>query len=81
LHVILGVVLQIETSRQSQNDVIRLTKILRGIGFKKVRPSSKWLGSTYAYDLTKDVVPHLWSAINAARKEMPFPKQTEGADQ
>lgn len=77
MHVVLGILLQIDTARQSQNDVIRLTKILRGIGFKKVRPSSKWMGSTYAYDLCQDAAPHLWSAIDAARKSVAFPKQVE----
>ncbi len=77
IHLVLGVVLQIDTSRQTQMDVIRLQKILRGIGFKKTRPSGKWLGSTYAYDLIRDVMPHLWPAIDEARKSVKFPKNTE----
>lgn len=77
LHTVLGVILQIDTARQSQNDVIRLIKILRGIGFKKTRPSSKWMGSTYAYDLQREAAPHLWSAIDAARKSVAFPKPVE----
>lgn len=77
LHTVLGIILQIDTSRQTAMDVTRLAKILRGIGFKKVRPSGKWMGSSYAYDLTSDAVPHLWSAIDAARKSVVFPKQVE----
>ncbi|MFZ2287601.1 MAG: virulence-associated E family protein [Bacteroidales bacterium] len=74
LHLILGIVLQIDTARQSQNDVMRVQKVLRGIGFKKTRPSGKWQGSTYAYDLAQDAVPHLWPSIDAARKASKFPK-------
>ena len=76
IHHILGVILQIDTSRQTQMDVIRLQKILRGIGFKKTRPSQKWMGSTYAHDLTKETMPHLWPAIDVARKSVKFPKTT-----
>lgn len=79
-HLVLGAILQIDTARQSPNDVVRLSKILRGIGFKKVRPSGKWMGSTYAHDLVCEAVPHLWSAIDAARKQVPFPKQVEQED-
>jgi len=74
LHMMLGVVLQIDTARQSQNDVMRVQKVLRGLGFKKVRPSGKWLGSSYAYDLTQDVAPHLWPAIEAACAASKFSK-------
>lgn len=77
MHVVLGILLQIDTARQSQNDIVRLTKILRGIGFKKVRPSGKWMGSTYTYELQKDAAPHLWTAIDAAQKKMPFPREVE----
>ena len=80
LHHILGILLGIETARQSALDVLRVQKVLRGIGFKKTRPSRRWFGGTYAYDLTKDMVPHLWSSINAARKTIKFPKD-ERTDQ
>ena len=80
IHLILGVLLQIDTARQTQMDVIRLTKILRGIGFKKVRPSNKWQGSTYAHDLVSDAAPHLWTAIDAARKTVMFPRTVEQDD-
>jgi hypothetical protein len=76
-HLILGALLQIDTARQTHMDVIRLQKILRGIGFKKVRPSGKWMGSSYAHDLIRDAAPHLWSAIDAARRTVKFPKQVE----
>jgi hypothetical protein len=74
MHTILGVLLQIDTSRQTQQDVMRLQKILRGIGFKKTRPSQKWMGSTYANDLSREALPHLWSSIDQARKSIKFPK-------
>jgi hypothetical protein len=77
IHLVLGAVLGIDTSRQSQSDVIRLQKILRGIGFKKTRPSRKWLGSSYAYDLVSDAMPHLWSAVDQARKSVKFPRPVE----
>jgi hypothetical protein len=76
-HTILGVLLQIDTARQSQLDVIRLQKILKGIGFRKTRPSGKWLGSTYAHDLVREAVPHLWSSIDQARRSIKFPKPVE----
>ena len=74
VHVILGVLLGIDTARQTANEVNRVRKILLGIGFKKVRPSKGWMGSTYAYDLRREAQPHIWSAINAARNAMKFPK-------
>lgn len=77
MNLVLGILLQIDTSRQSQNDVIRVQKVMRGIGFKKVRPSVKWMGSTYAHDLTREAMPHLWSSINEARKAVKFPKPVE----
>lgn len=77
MHVVLGVLLQIDTARQTQLDVMRLQKILRGIGFKKIRPSQKWMGSSYAYDLGRDALPHLWSSIDQARKAVKFPKPVE----
>lgn len=77
LHTILGTILGIDTARQTQNDIIRVQKVLRGIGFKKVRPSRKWFGNTYAYDLRREIIPHLWSAIAAAKNSVKFPKQTE----
>ena len=77
LHLLLGIVLQIDTARQSQNDILRVQKVLRGLGFKKTRPSGKWHGSTYAYDLAQETVPHLWSSISAARSASKFPKPIE----
>ncbi len=77
MHLILGVILQIDTARQSQMDVIRIQRILRGIGFKKVRPSQKWMGSTYTHDLSREAMPHMWAAIDQAQKSMKFPKPSE----
>jgi len=73
LHTILGVVLGIDTSRQTAIDTGRLRAILASIGFKKVRPSKGWEGGTYAYDLTRDAQPVLWSSIIAAAKSAKFP--------
>lgn len=77
MHLLLGILLQIETSRQTQLDIIRVQKVLRGIGFKKTRPSVKWMGSSYAHDLTRESVPHLWSSIDSARKALKFPRSVE----
>jgi len=68
LHIILGLLLGIETSRQSQQDIVRLQRILRSIGFIKMRPSKGWFGGTYAYELRREQVPHLWPTILAAFK-------------
>lgn len=77
---ILGTILQLDTARQSSHDVSRVSNILKAIGFKKVRPSRKWMGSTYAYDLKEDAVPHLWPAIDAARKTVVFPRTTQNQE-
>jgi hypothetical protein len=77
LHLILGILLGIETSRQSANDVQRLQKILRQIGFAKVRPHKGWFGGVYAYDLRKEAVPHLWTAIQHAHDTGKSRKMTE----
>jgi hypothetical protein len=74
VHSLLGIVLGVDTPRQSVIDVERVQKVLRGIGFKKVRPNGKWMGGTYAYDLRREMVPHLWPAIEAARSSVKFPK-------
>lgn len=74
LHHILGILLGIDTPRQTALDVIRVQKCLRQIGFKKVRPNKKWMGGTYAYDLKQESLPHLWPAIDAARSAVKFPK-------
>ena len=79
LNIILGILLQIDTSRQTANDVIRVQKVLKSIGFKKVRPNQKWQGSTYAYDLAKEAAPHLWSSIDSARKASRFAKKEQEA--
>lgn len=71
LSSILQIVLGLDAGRQSQADIQRLQRCLRSIGFKKVRPSVKWMGGTYAYDLYKEAIPHLWDAILAADKAAP----------
>lgn len=76
MHIVLGALLQIDIARQTQTDVLRVQGILRGLGFKKVRPSRKWQGGSYAYDLNQDVMPHLWSSIIAAHKSVKFNKST-----
>jgi hypothetical protein len=75
-NTILAVALGVEISRQGTADVIRLQRIMRHIGFVKTRPSKKWLGGAYAYDLKRAVLPHLWSSIDEARKSVKFPKQS-----
>lgn len=77
MHDILGSILHKDTSGQTAHDVTRLSNILKAIGFKKTRPNKKWKGNTYCYDLTKDAVPHLWDAIDAARKTVKFPRPVE----
>jgi len=74
INTILGITLGIDTSRQTTLDSNRVRKILMSIGFKKVRPSKGWMGSTYAYDLPREAQPHLWPAIIAAKGAVKFPK-------
>jgi hypothetical protein len=74
IHKMMTGILGIDASRMSQYDVARIQKVLRSIGFKKTRPSRGWLDSTYAYDLTREVVPHLWDAIKTARDSVKFPR-------
>lgn len=68
MHHILGILLSIDTSRQSHQEIQRLQRILRAIGFVKTRPSQGWCGGTYAYDLKRETMPHLWPAIMEAYK-------------
>lgn len=74
---ILGSILGIETARQTANDSIRLQKVLKAIGFERSRPSKSWMNKhangNIARDLTREHVPHLWSAIDAARRAVKFP--------
>lgn len=75
---ILSVVIGLDPARQSGADVIRIRRVLESIGFKKTRPSRGWQGSSYAYDLHRESVDHLWPAITAAKNSIKFPKhQTE----
>lgn len=84
LDVVLGSVLGIEVSRQTAADSLRLQKILKAIGFKKSRPSRKWMDrystGSIARDLSRDAVPHMWPAINAARTSVKFPSPEEEHD-
>lgn len=68
LHQILGMVVGVDIERQTTMDANRIRNIFRTLGFKKVRPSIKWFDSTYAYDLSRDHVPHIWPGIEAAVK-------------
>lgn len=74
---ILSVIIGLEPSRQSGVDVIRIRKVLETIGFKKTRPSKGWHGSVYAYDLRRESVEHLWSAITAAKNTIKFSKHAK----
>lgn len=67
-HDVLGIVIGLDLERQGKLDTIRLRDIFRSMGFKKVRPEGGWVDSTYAFDLSKSSVPHLWPAIEAAVK-------------
>lgn len=78
-HIMLGMIIGIDTSRQTNNDTLRLRNILRLIGFKKTRPSKGWMGATYAYDLDRSSAPHLWSAIEGAKNASKFPKPNSKA--
>jgi hypothetical protein len=75
LSALMGGLLGIDTSRQTALDLARVQKVLRGIGFRKVRPSQKWYGGSYAYELCREQVPHLWPAIEAALNSVKFPKE------
>lgn len=66
---LLGVLLGVDTARQSTLDTSRLQRILKGIGFVRMRPSQGWQGGAYAYELREEMMPHLWPAIAAASKE------------
>lgn len=77
LHLILGMVLQIDTARQSHTDIMRVTKVLKTIGFKKARLSKPWAGSTYAYEMDESAMPHLWSSVIAAAKSCKFPQTSD----
>jgi hypothetical protein len=69
LHQILGIVLQIEINRQTSYDADRVRRILKVLGFKKSRPKKGGPDGSYAYDISQEMIPHLWSAIEAAVQE------------
>jgi len=77
MNSLLGIILGLDTARQSYTDVLRVRKSMVSIGFKKTRPSRAWNGSTYSYDLNREGIPHLWDSIIAASKKTPFPKTQE----
>jgi putative DNA primase/helicase len=64
----LGIGLGIDTARQSQADTARLQRILKAIGFVRMRPARGWLGGAYAYELRREAMPHMWTAIESAAK-------------
>lgn len=66
INVILGITLGVDPERQTPGDAMRVRTILRTIGFKKVRPSGRWFDSSYAYDVHRDMIPHIWPGIEAA---------------
>ena len=71
---LLSILIGLDTARQSGVDVVRMRRVLETIGFKKVRPNKGWMGSSYAYDLTRKAAEHLWPAIVAAKNAQRFPK-------
>lgn len=71
---ILSVIIGLDPARQSQADTVRVRRVLEAIGFKKVRPSKGWMGSSYAFDLKRSAAEHLWPAIRAAKEAQKFPK-------
>ena len=66
MHLILGMVVGVDSERQTPGDANRVRSILRTIGFKKVRPATRWFDSSYAYDVNRDTIPHIWAGIEAA---------------
>jgi hypothetical protein len=76
---VLGIVLGVDISKQGAADSNRIVKIMLAMGFKKVRPAKKWFDNTYAYDLSRDSHPHLWSSIKAAQQSVKFPKHEREA--
>lgn len=71
---LLSIILQVDIARQSATDTARVLRILREVGFIKVRPAKKWNGNTYAYELREEAIPHLWIAITEAKSKNLFPK-------
>lgn len=68
IHLVLQMVVGLDTERQGTMESNRLKNIYRAIGFKKVRPQGGWFDSSYAYDLRRESAPHLWPAIEQAAK-------------
>lgn len=67
IDTLLGVTLSVDTGRQTTADVQRVQRILKAIGFLRMRPSQGWLGGAYAYELRRETMPHLWGAIKTAK--------------
>jgi hypothetical protein len=69
MNQILGILMGVDTARQGPNDTQRLQRILKGIGFVRMRPSKGWQGGSYAYELREELIPHLWSGVLGAYRE------------
>lgn len=80
ISTILSITIGLDPARQTGSDVTRVRRVLETIGFKKTRPAKGWRGSTYAYDLKRENVEHLWPAISAAKNAIKFPKYAETED-
>ena len=80
-NVILSLVVGLDSARQTGTDVTRVRRVLETIGFKKTRPAKGWRGSTYAYDLKRSHVEHLWPAISAAKAATKFPKHAKSEEE
>lgn len=80
LSTFLGIGLGIDTARQSQADVSRLQRILKSIGFVRMRPSRGWLGGAYAYELRREAMPHIWMAIEGASKNLEWKKHEQSSE-
>lgn len=70
---LLGVAIGIDTARQGPNDVLRAKNVLTALGFKKIRPSRPWMGSSYAWEINRETAGHMWSSMIAASKAARFP--------
>lgn len=74
---LLQIVIGLDRSRQSAMDVARMGRLLQAMNFKKRRPAKPWQGNSWAYDMFKVVMPHMWPAIEAIRKSTQFPMRED----
>jgi len=69
--MLLSAVIGMDLGRQTYLDSERMVKVMLAIGFDRVRSGNQ---KKATYCLSRQAIPHLWDAIEAASKSVKFPR-------